>query len=205
LNIYQSTSVTYSDPVHEPVSLEETKNYLKVDYTTDDTLIENLIHVARKQIENELGGFLIVKRSIVQKQTGGLDVIELLRQPVNSITSIYYYDSFASTGSLISSSDYRYNEGQLYNSSGYWNQGREGNGYVITYNAGFADDSGQSAENSPNTIRQAILRIVAYLYENREEYVTQISEGNFSITYDKKTRNDVNLLLMPFHTGRAVF
>ena len=201
----QSVTVNYSDPVHEPVSLEEAKNYLKVDTTTDNDLIENLIHVARRQIENELGAYLIVKRSVTQKQTGGVETIDLLRQPVNSITSVTYFEDFASTGSVIASTDYRFHDGQLYHKDGYFIQGRAGNGYVIVYNAGLADDTGQAAENSPQTLRQAILRIVAYLYENREEYVTQISEGNLTVTYDKKTRSDVNLLLMPYHTGKGVF
>lgn len=202
---YQNTTVSTTEPVHEPVSLEEAKNYLKVDYATDDTLIENLIHVVRKQIENELGGLLIVKRTVTQKQTGGIERLPLLRQPVNSITSITYYEEFASTGSVVSASDYRFVDGQIYNKNGWWDAGRESDGYVIVYNAGIADDTGQSAENSPQTLRHAILRIVAYLYENREEYVTQISEGNFSVTYDKKIRSDVNLLLMPYHTGLGVF
>jgi uncharacterized phiE125 gp8 family phage protein len=202
---YQNVTVSTSEPVHEPVSIEEAKNYLKVDYSTDDTLIENLIHVVRKQIENELGGLLIVKRAVTQRQTGGLETIALLRQPVNSITSVTYYESFESTGSVISSTDYRFSDGQLYHLNNWFDAGRESDGYVIVYNAGIADDTGQSAENSPHTLRHAILRIVAYLYENREEYVTQINEGNLSVTYDKKIRSDVNLLLMPYHTGQAVF
>ena len=201
----QSETVNYNDPTHEPVSLEEAKNYLKVDYSTDDTLIENIIHAARKQIENELGAYLIVKRAVTQKQTGGVETIDLLRQPVNSITSVTYFEEFDSTGEVLAATDYRFHDGQLYHKDGYWKQGRAGNGYVIVYNAGLADDTGQAAENSPNTLRQAILRITAYLYENREEYVTQINEGNLSVTYNKQLRNDVNLLLMPYHTGKGVF
>ncbi len=201
----QSVTVNYNDPTHEPVSLEEAKNYLKVDYATDDNLIENIIHAARRQIENELGAYLIVKRTVTQKQTGGIETIDLLRQPVNSITSVTYFDDFDSTGEVIAATEYRFHDGQLYHKNGYWEQGRAGNGYVIVYNAGLADDTGQAAENSPNTLRQAILRITAYLYENREEYVTNVNEGNFTIAYDKKTRNDVNLLLMPYHTGKGVF
>jgi uncharacterized phiE125 gp8 family phage protein len=202
---YQAITVSATEPQYEPISLEETKNYLKIDYTTDDQLIENLIHTVRRQVENELGGFLIVKRTVTQKQTGGLETIDFMRSPVNSITSITYYESFDSTGSVISSSNYRFNDGQLYHKDGYWAQGREGDGYVIVYNAGLVNDTGQTAENSPHPLRHAILRIVAYLYENREEYVTQANEGNFSVTYDKKIRSDVNLLLMPYHTGMAVF
>lgn len=202
---YQNITVTYGEPTHEPVSLEEAKNYLKIDYSTDDDLITILIHVARKQIENELGGLLIVKRTVTQKQTGGLEIFDALRMPVNSISSITFYENFDSSGEVISSSQYRFVNGYIFNKDGYWKQGRDADGYVIVYNAGIADDTGQSAENSPEPLRQAIMRIVAYLYENREEYVEQISEGNLSVRYNKQIRNDVNLLLMPYHTGKAVF
>lgn len=201
----QYITVTDAEPQFEPVSLEEAKNYLKVDYATDDDLIEILIHVARKQIENELGGLAIVRRSVTQKQTGGIEKLEVMRQPLNSITSITYYENFDSAGSVIAASNYRFVDGMIIHKDGYWKAGRDGDGYVIVYNAGISADTGQAAENSPHTLRQAIMRIVAYLYENREEYVTQINEGNMTVTYDKKTRSDVNLLLMPYHTGKGVF
>lgn len=201
----QYTTVTQTTPTHNPVSLEEAKNYLKVDYNTDDDLIEALIFAARKQVENELGGLLIVKRTVTQKQTGGVKTIDLMREPMVSISSITYYEDFDSTGTVISSTDYRFADGAIFHRNGFWDEGREADGYVIVYTAGLVDDTGQAAENSPETIRMAILRIVAYLYENREEYSTQISEGGLTVTYNKKIRNDVNLMLMPYHTGKAVF
>jgi len=181
------------------------KNYLKVDTTTDDDLIDVLIHSARKQVEIELGGTCIVKRTVTQKQTGGVEKIELLRQPCNSIASITFFEEFDSTGELISASDYRFSDGFLYHKNGYWKLGRESNGYVIVYNAGEVDDTGQTAENCNQVYRTVMLRIIAYLYEIREQYMTSINEGNLSINYDQKMRNEINLLLMPFHQGRAVF
>lgn len=201
----QYVTVAQTTPTHNPVSLEEAKNYLKVDYATDDDLIEALIFAARKQVENELGGLLIVKRTVTQKQTGGVKTIDLMRGPMVSISSITYYEDFDSVGELISSSDYRFADGAIFHRNGFWDEGREADGYVIVYTAGLVDDTGQAAENSPETIRMAILRIVAYLYENREEYSTQISEGGLTVTYNKQLRNDVNLMLMPYHTGKAVF
>lgn len=203
---YQNVTVTTGEPVHEPVSLEEAKNYLKVDYATDDNLIELMIHAVRRDLENQLGGLCLVKRTVTQKQTGGLERLPLLRQPVNSITSITYYEEFGSTGSVVASTDYRFIDGQIYHKNGWWNAGRESDGYVIVYNAGIYEDTGQSAENSNEALRVALLRILAYLYENREEYATTIGEGGFSISYNSIVGNALlKNLLMPYHTGLAVF
>lgn len=202
---YQQISLSFTEPTNEPISLTELKNYLKIDYTTDDDLLNVLITTSRKQIENELGGLAIVKRSFTQKQTGGLDVIELLISPINSITSITYYEDFDSTGEVISSSLYRRVNSNLYHKNYYWDIGRDGDGYVIVFNSGLVDDTANSALTAPKSIKNAILRICAYLYENRQDYAKNWSEGNWTINYDKQTRNDINLLLMPYHTGKGLF
>jgi len=202
----QSVTVTVPEPTHELFDIVTTKNYLKVDYSTDDNLIELIQKSVRKQLENELGGVLIVKRSVTQKQTGGIETIDLLRSPVNSITSVTYYEDFNSTGEVLSASDYRFHDGQLYHKDGYWKQGRAGNGYVIVYNAGHVDDSGQAAENATPSIRMAALRLIGYLYENREEFATTISEGGYSISYNTIVGNsELKNLLMPYMSAKAVF
>lgn len=201
---YQETSIFDSNNItHEPVDLEEMKNYLKIDYTTDDDLIESLIKSARKQVEDELGGLAIIQRQFIQKQTGGLERLELLRQPVQSITSITYNQYFESTGETIT--NYRRVGHLLYHQDGYWQTGREADGYVITYTAGLVPDTGNSHRDVPRGIRTTIERIVAYLYENREDFATSINEGNLSINYDKNLRRDINLLMMPYHTGKGLF
>lgn len=201
---YQEISVSDSDNItHEPADLEEMKNYLKIDYDTDDDLIESLIKGARKQVEAELGGLAIIQRQFIQKFTGGLERIELLRQPVQSISSVIYNEYFDSTGQAIT--NYRRVNHLLYHEDTFWKIGRDADGYIVTFVAGLVADTGQSHTNVPRGIRVAIERIVAYLYENREDFATSINEGNFSITYDKNLRRDINLLLMPFHTGKGIF
>jgi uncharacterized phiE125 gp8 family phage protein len=202
---YQEITISSNEPTNEPVTLTEAKNYLKVDYTTDDNLISALIFTARKQIENELGGLAIVKRSFTQKQTGGLKEIELMRQPVNSITSITFYNEFDSTGELIANTEYRNVNQNIYHKNGFFITGRDADGYVIIFNAGLVDDTVNSASNCPSSIKTAILRVLSYLYENRQDFSTNYSEGGWSISYDKKLRSDINLLLMPYTTSKAVF
>lgn len=204
--IYQNVTISANEPTYEVVSLTEAKNYLKIDYTTDDDLIELMIKSIRKQVENELGGLFIVKRSVTQKQTGGIKQIELLREPVNSITSVTYYEEFDSTGEVLSSSDYRFSDGFLYHKDGYFKPGRESDGYIIVYNCGYVDDTGQTAETSIPILRTAILRILAYVYENREEYATTISEGGWSVSYNLIVGNSqLKNLLSPYLKSRAVF
>jgi uncharacterized phiE125 gp8 family phage protein len=203
---FQNVSVIASEPTNELFTLTTIKNYLKVDVSTDDDLITLIQKSVRKQIENEIGGVQIVRRSVTQKQTGGIEKIELLRGPVNSITSITYYESFDSAGEVIDSAKYRQVNGMLYHETGFWNQGREGDGYVIVFDAGIVADTSNAAEAATPALRMAALRLIAYLYENREEFATTISEGGFSISYNTIVGNsELNNLLMPYAKARAVF
>lgn len=52
---------TYADDLSEPISLDEAKNYLKIDFDTEDTLIAEMITSAREQAE------LFCNRSFVPK------------------------------------------------------------------------------------------------------------------------------------------
>lgn len=202
----QSVTVTAPEPTHELFGNGTIKNYLKMDTDTDDDLIELIQKSIRKQLENELGGVLIVRREVTQKQTGGVETINLLRSPVNSISSVTYYESFDSIGEIVAASDYRFHDGQLYHKDGFWKQGRDGNGYVIVYDAGHVADNGQAAENSLPAIRTAALRLIAYIYENREEFATTISEGNFSVSYNTIVGNsELKSLLAAYLGARAVF
>lgn len=202
---FQEISVEETEPTNEPVSLTEIKLYLKIDYTTDDDLLTALIKAVRKQIEIELGGLLIVKRNVVQKQTGGLRQIELLRSPVNAITSIVHYDSFSSTGSTITSSYYRNVNNLIFHDDGFFKTGRSADGYVITYNAGMINDTTSSYASSPEAIKTVIKRVISYLYDNRQLYVSNYIENQLNVNFDQKMKNEINLLLMPYHTGKGVF
>lgn len=52
---------TYADDLSEPISLDEAKNYLKIDFDTEDDLIAEMITSAREQAE------LFCNRSFVPK------------------------------------------------------------------------------------------------------------------------------------------
>ena len=201
---YQEISIIETGLVtNEPLSLTEVKNNLKIDYSTDDDLLTGLIKSVRVQIETELGGVNIIRRNMIQKQTGGVEFIELLRQPVNSISSIVYFEDFDSTGETIT--DYRQVNNILYHRDTFFKVGRAADGYVITYNAGLIADAVNANLSVPSNIKTAMQRVISYLYENRQQYASTYSEGGWSITYTKEMRQEINLLLMPNHSGRGIF
>jgi uncharacterized phiE125 gp8 family phage protein len=201
---YQEISIIETGLVtNEPLSLTEVKNNLKIDYSTDDDLLTGLIKSVRVQIETELGGVNIIRRNMIQKQTGGVEFIELLRQPVNSISSIVYFEDFDSTGETIT--DYRQVNNILYHRDTFFRVGRAADGYVITYNAGLIADAVNANLSVPSNIKTAMQRVISYLYENRQQYASTYSEGGWSITYNKEMRQEINLLLMPNHSGRGIF
>jgi hypothetical protein len=166
-------------------------------------LLTGLIKSVRVQIETELGGVNIIRRNMIQKQTGGVEFIELLRQPVNSIASIVYFEDFDSTGETIT--DYRQVNNILYHRDTFFKVGRAADGYVITYNAGLIADAVNANLSVPSNIKTAMQRVISYLYENRQQYASTYSEGGWSITYNKEMRQEINLLLMPNHSGRGIF
>ena len=53
--IYINGTAILADGVVEPVSLTDAKNWMRIDYTSDDTLIQSLINASRIHIEKITG------------------------------------------------------------------------------------------------------------------------------------------------------
>jgi uncharacterized phiE125 gp8 family phage protein len=184
-------------PSEEPVTLEEVKNHLKIDTSDEDTLLTNLITVARQLAESYtrivfitqtwkmfLDDFPIQKKSNSLNWWSGVrqlpisilnktSDIELPLPPLQSITHIKTYDND--------------NVSTIFDSDNY---------YVSTYDGYFATKgritikdgvswpdftrnadgieiqfvAGYGAKNEvPQQIKQALLEEIAYRYENRGE------------------------------------
>jgi uncharacterized phiE125 gp8 family phage protein len=196
-------------PTLSILTTDEVKNYLKLSSdTTDDDLVDQLTKSATAIVERECGGLAICEQTWKQYQQGNCKTIELMRQPVIGVPTISYYDDFSTvTATNITYSSYFRNVGnELYHIDDYWEKGREGDGYTITYNTGMftASTYTSSTDQRLQTMKSIICRIVAYLYENREEYVTSVSEGTWKVTYDGQLPTGIKLLCMNFHTGKGI-
>lgn len=201
--------VQVSGPTLSIVTRSEAKNYIKMcSDTTDDTFIDDLIKASTSIIERELGGLAICEQTYKQYQKGCVETIELLRQPIIGIPTVSYYEDFEDTVAIniTYSSYFRVVENELHHVDGYFEEGRDGDGYTITFKCGLFTTSTYTSSDRQElqVLKTAICRMVAYLYENREEYVNNISEGNWKVTYDGNLPIGIKTLIMPFHTGKGL-
>lgn len=196
-------------PTQTIVSRAEAKTYDKLSSdTTDDSLIDQLIATAQACIEQHLGGVMLYHQTWTQYQQGGCETIELMKEPVIGVPTVSYYEKFdtVTATNITYTSHFRVLQDELYHADGYWEPGREGDGYKIEYDVGMFTASNYTSSNDPRlqVFKTAMERMITYLYENREEYVAQISEGNWSVTYSGGLPTGVKELIMPFRSVRGL-
>ena len=188
----QNTRLTITkQPTAEPVTLDEARDYLRAENNEDD-LINSLIATSREYVENWCGGLCIREQQWEQRQTGGMEYIQILRLPVKSIDTVTYYAGFDSNGEDVT---VREANGRIYHRNGYFKPGRPGDGYKIEFTAGM--------DSVPASLKTAMLRLMAFLYENREEFAVNASEGSWSVQYGDLPF-DLRQLLMRYHTGLGI-
>lgn len=161
-------------PTEELIGLAEAKLHCRIDLDDDDYLLVGLIRSARETIE------LISRRALISQSwdlvldawPGGTS-LELPRPPLQSVTSIKYYDDDDSVATM-SSDDYyvdTYSEpGRIVlRSDATWPAGtlRVANGVIVRFVAGFGDTAG----DVPERYVQALKLLVGHWYENRESII----------------------------------
>jgi len=196
------------------ITTEVARNYLKsnITLTIEDSLIDVFINCAIGKVEQEIGGVSILPEIWEQTQTGGLRQISLFRQPVTTITEIKYFEDFDSTGTIIDSSNYRLvKPNMIIHTDGYFKKGRLGDGYKITFECGLYNSSTYTSTDNYklDLIKSAILRIVAWLSEQRVEFVSMETEGEWTTHFNQfvlgnKLPLGIKHLLMPIHSGTGL-
>jgi len=175
-------------PATEPLTLAETKTYLRVDVADEDAYISGLIATARMWVEKRIGRALITQTweyvldawpgsvangwwdGAVQKPVTGSSrrAVELPLPPLQSVTFVQTYDD-ADQITVFEASNYLVDAtripGRLVLRTGQvWpSVTRAANGIEIRFIAGY----GGTAADVPGTFRQALLILVAHWFENR--------------------------------------
>ena len=160
-----------SEPAVEPISLVEAKLDLKVDHTDENDLIDILRQVAREMVEQRTGRSLITQsRTIKLDYFPRSGVIVLPHGPLQSVTSIKYYDADEVEQTL--------------SNTLYWVDTASGlpriivkdswpstedrpNAVTIIYVCGY----GAAGSDVPAPLRKACFMILAHLFENRQAVV----------------------------------
>ncbi len=175
------TKVT-SGPSVEPLSRTEVKNHLKVDFTSDDTLIDALIQAARETVE-EITNLKLIDTTIEEtfegfpctSQEHPFASLKLTFSPLDSVTSVEYQET-AGTYTTLSSGSYTVHDYQkpavitpAYSLS--WPSTIIFPESVrVTYVAGY----GTSASDVPEALRAAMLLMIGHWYENRQDTVRRM-------------------------------
>jgi uncharacterized phiE125 gp8 family phage protein len=182
------TPIVTSAPAIEPVTLTQAKTHCRLDpdFDADDTYLNGLIAVARRQVENYCGRALITQTvtltadAFPRSRPGGRWEWDGVRQfddpamrlpmgKARSVTSVAYVDANGDTQAMSSSAYHATLASEPARvSPAYgtcWPVTRCQTGAVtVVYVAGYGD----TAASVPAEIRHAMLLLVGHLYEQRQ-------------------------------------
>lgn len=159
-------------PVTEPLTLAETKLYLRVDGTNDDTLITDLITAARETAEHHLRRSLITQTWKLIYDDYAPDEIRLPMAPVQSVSSVTTIARDDTTAAVSSGLYYLTagNDCLIFDTIVY------GHRIEIEYITGYGN-----AVNIPKPIRYAMLAHIASLYDSRGEAESALPRGSIAL------------------------
>jgi uncharacterized phiE125 gp8 family phage protein len=167
------TSYLLAGPAEEPLTLAETKAYLRLDDEAEDTLVTTLITAARLHVEGVTGRALLAQSwRLVLDRWPESRIVKLPVAPLISLTAITAYDGDG-TGHDIALAQFLPETAvapaqlMLPQTIAGMPALRERMGLEIDYVAGF----GSEASDVPADIRQALLRLVAYWFEHRDAVI----------------------------------
>ena len=160
-----------TDVTSEPVSLDECKAHLRIDFDEDDAYLAGCIIAARQWVEGQTKKALMPRTYDYEIDWGwpmrsGMYYIELPMNPVTSVTSVTYIDDAGASQTL--------------SSSLYTVKARGHHSYIVpAYDADwptarFVPGSvtvrfvAGDASNIPQSLHRAVMMLAGHLYENRE-------------------------------------
>lgn len=173
-------------PIALAVTLDDAKRHLRIDFDVEDMYIRALVETAVEWLEVSVGRTLITTNwKVVGQSWPCYRLIELKFAPLQSITSVKYYDADDVLQTL-DANKYRivlddFIQGGLELKAGEtWPAlANRYDAVQIEYVAGYGD----LPSDIPNAARQCVLLLVAHWYLNREAIVvgTITKEVEFSV------------------------
>ena len=155
-------------PTEEPVSVDECKQYLRVDYNDEDSLFASWIKAARELVEKDSARALLTQTLTLKMDAFPARTIYLERLPVQSVSSIQYVDTSGTTQTLSSSNyvtDLTTEPARIEPAYGLiWPFTRyQSNAVTVTFVGGYS-----SVATVPEIAKQAIKIMVCHWYQRPE-------------------------------------
>lgn len=153
--IYINGVTIVADAVVEPVSLTDAKNWMRIDYTSDDTLIQSLLNASRVHLE-KLTGLSFVNKLIRTnfELTGSVPhvwMVDLPYGPLVCVDELKIKTGMNTYTTLTKNEDFEVIGGKIW----MYTQGV----YSALYQGGFG--------TLPEDLADDILTLTTWQYENR--------------------------------------
>jgi len=166
------------------LTVQEVKDYLRVDSDAEDTLLGVLIDAATEMAESYLGRFLLttvieefydffpVYSTGVDPFRGDRNIIFLSRGPVQSVAHVKYIDGNGDE-QTVTASDYRSDlisePARIMPEQGWYGTKDTVNAVIIRYTCGYTQ-----ASDVPANIKMAMLLMIGEMYEKRIDSVHRL-------------------------------
>ena len=149
------------------ISLEEAKNYLKIDTADDDALISVFISAAERLVEKYTGRTLLTEDFVLKLDTSPGEIL-IPNSPLQSISKIEVIDDGGTMTEVDTSTYYvdidQAQQGKVRLRPGcVWPCHRGFASFVISGRAGYGD----SPDDVPLPLKTAIMIALALIYEKR--------------------------------------
>ena len=197
-------------------TLGDTKEFLSIEGNDDDALLSNLLKRTTKLIQDYLGRKIFLDSSITEFQSGDGRTAELIlnQYPITAITSVYDDPNRAYGSGTLLNNDADVDEGDylvidaddttdnpgivLRLDGNVWSRGQKN--IKVIYAAGYAD------ADIPETIKQAQIDWVAFIYQHRDKRsgIKGFRLGQFAITYDNSGNEGSTFKSMPLAVKDAL-
>jgi len=163
-NRYYSVLV---ESTENPVTVEEVKEFARIDGNDEDLFIENVINAVTKLVENYLNRSLVIKTMQMITDEINSKEIEIPYSPLQSVLSVNLIDEENNIIEIDKNNYYVITEsipGRLVfkRTINIYNNLRDYAGYKIIFECGYGDKT-----KVPKQIKLAIMQWVTMIYENR--------------------------------------
>lgn len=174
-----------ADPAVAPVTLADAKAHMRVTHDGEDTLIGELVKTAARFLTEDTGLALIDQGWRVSLSAPPSGPVALPRHPVASIIAVTVYDGEGAPVTLDGGAyrlDLRRRPATLAFEPG--GIPARANGIDIDFRAGF----GGTGVEVPDTLRRAVLALVAHWYEFRAVYDAADQPVSVPMAYSRLMR-----------------
>ena len=160
-----------TEPICYPLTLEEAKEHLRVDATTEDTYILGLVAMAVEYVEQATWRQLITATyDTYFASIPDSGILKLPRPPLQSVTGVYYLDA-TGTEQTLAATDYRVcstrDPGHVVIATFPSYLADRDNSIRVRYVCGYG-----LQEDVPETLKVAMKLLIGEFYKNREATIT---------------------------------